>query len=354
MALRFAYIGCGFMGQKVHIPNFRSLPEVDFAALAEVRPRLGERVAARFGIPRVYRSHHEVAADPTIEAVGVSAAFSEQAEIAADLLAAGKHVFMEKPMAVSVEQAERMLAAARSGGGRLMVGYMKRHDDGNRIGHDTVAAWRDSGEMGRLTYARGHGFCGDWTNNLEAPMDQTDEPYPPAARRHPAWLPAEYADRYLGYLQQYTHNLNLLRWFLGSGPGAAVGVRAVDLDENGMTGVVVLEIAGVRAVLESGGVRYHSWDEHTQVYFERGWVQVWSPPLMGRNIPARVQIYDGRKRETREVAGPWTWAYRREAEEFVRRLGSGEPFESDGTDTLQDVAAFEAIYRAWLRGKGVL
>ena len=356
MALRFAYIGCGFMGQKVHIPNFRALPEVDFVALAEVRPKLAAKVATRFGIPKVYASHKEVAADPSIEAVGVSAAFTQQAEIAADLLSAGKHVFMEKPMAVSVEQAERMLEASRRGGGRLMIAYMKRHDEGNRIGRATVAQWRSSGEMGRLTYARGHGFCGDWTNNLETPMDKTDEPYPPAPRVRPAWLPEAYADRYMGYLQQYTHNLNLLRWFLGAGegPDGGVGVRAVDLDDNGMTGVAVLDIGGVRAVLESGGVQYHSWEEHTQIFFERGWVQVWSPPLMGRNVPARVQIYDGRSRETREVAGPWTWAYKREAEEFVRRLASGEPFESSGQDTLHDVAAFEAIYKTWLKGRGAL
>ena len=100
MSLRFAYVGCGFMAQKVHIPNFRRMSGVDLVGLAEVRPRLAEKVAARFGIPRVYRSHEEVALDPDVAAVGVSAAFSQQAEIAADLLAAGKHVFMEKPMAV--------------------------------------------------------------------------------------------------------------------------------------------------------------------------------------------------------------------------------------------------------------
>ena len=235
-----------------------------------------------------------------------------------------------------------------------MVAYMKRHDDGNRIGHAQVQAWLGSGDVGRLTYARGHGFCGDWTNNLEAQMDGTDEPYPPAPRIKPAWLPDEYVDRYMGYLQQYTHNLNLLRWFLGAGPEQPVGVRAVDLDENGMTGVAVLEIGGMRAVLESGSVQYHSWEEHTQIFFERGWVQVFSPPLMVRNQPARVQIYDGRRRETREVAGPWTWAYRREAEEFVRRLETGEPFDSSGEDTLQDVAAFEAIYRRWLQDRGAI
>src|SRR6202034_351865 len=100
-------------------------------ALAEVRPELGEEVAPRYGIPKVYRSHEEIAADPEIEAVGVSGPYSLQGKIAEDLLRAGKHVFMEKPMAVSLRRAESMLNVVRSDKARLMVGYMKRYDSGN-------------------------------------------------------------------------------------------------------------------------------------------------------------------------------------------------------------------------------
>jgi len=64
--VRFGYIGCGFVGQTIHIPNFAALPNCKFLALAEVRPGLGDEVAARYGIPKVYCSHEELAADPEI------------------------------------------------------------------------------------------------------------------------------------------------------------------------------------------------------------------------------------------------------------------------------------------------
>src|SRR5919206_1744076 len=105
------YVGCGFMAQHVHLPNFASLPGCRLVALAETRLRLAQQVAARYGVPKIYSSHLELAEDPEIEAVGVSAGFGQQGEIARDLLRAGKHVFMEKPMAVSVRQAEAILAA---------------------------------------------------------------------------------------------------------------------------------------------------------------------------------------------------------------------------------------------------
>src|SRR5579871_3776745 len=134
--VHLGYVGCGFMAQHVHLPNFASLAEARLVALAETRPHLARLVAERYGIPTVYASHHDLAADSSVEAVGVSAGYAQQGEIAADLLRAGKHVFMEKPMAVSVAQAERILAAAREGRARLMVAYMKRYDPGNVLARD--------------------------------------------------------------------------------------------------------------------------------------------------------------------------------------------------------------------------
>jgi len=111
--IRLGYVGCGFMAQHVHLPNFSSLSDCQLVALAENRVELGQQVAKRFGIPNVYREHRHLLDQSDIDAVAVSADYAQQGEIAADLLRAGKHVFMEKPMAVSVDQAARILQAER-------------------------------------------------------------------------------------------------------------------------------------------------------------------------------------------------------------------------------------------------
>ena len=176
--MRFGYVGCGFVAQRIHIPNFRSLPDCEFLAIAEVRAELGARVAARYGIPKVYRGHQELAADPEIEAVGVSAPYALQGRIAEDLLRAGKHVFMEKPMAVSLARAQSIVEAERVSGKRLMVGYMKRYDLGNLRLKQHMDAWRASGEMGRLLLARNHGFGGNWVyaQDPNVPFEGSGEP----------------------------------------------------------------------------------------------------------------------------------------------------------------------------------
>jgi predicted dehydrogenase len=350
--VRMGYVGAGFLAQHTHLPNFSSLEGCRLIALAEQRPRLARAAAERYRIPKVYANHLELAEDPEIEAVGVSAGFAQQGEIAADLLRAGKHVFMEKPMAVSIVQAEHILAAAREGNARLMVGYMKRYDPGNQLARETIARRRAEGDLGRVLFARNHGFCGNWLTDLDTSrMIRTDEPLPATSYRAqlPDWLPEQQVKSYINYLQQYTHNINLLRYLLDAGDDARV--RAVDLDADGITGVVTLEIAGVRSVIESGSIAFHAWDEHTQIYFQKGWVQIAAPTFFANPAQSRVEIYEGGPSAAYHipVVRPGTaWHYREEAAFFVRALRTGEPFPSSGEDTLTDIRLYEEIYRRYL------
>ncbi|MES2460354.1 MAG: Gfo/Idh/MocA family oxidoreductase [Armatimonadota bacterium] len=357
--VNFAYVGCGFVAQRIHIPNFVSQPNCRFVALAEARPDLGREVAARYGIPKVYTSHEQIAADPEIEAVGVSGPYALQGKIAGELLQAGKHVFMEKPMAVSVSRAESLVEIVRSGTARLMVGYMKRYDPGNLMLKRYIDEWRSTGEMGRLLLARNHGFGGNWTyaQDPNVPQSTSAETPPPAPDECPEWLPDKWKGSYLGYLQQWTHNVNLLRFFL-EGADKNTRVVTVDLDEDGMTGLLVLDIEGSRAVVESAYTNFHSWEEHTQIYFEKAWLRTTAPALMQKETSATLEIYragqEGQPARLTEEFPPPAWSYREEAKAFLRGIRTGEEFPSSAADTLHDVRLFEEIYKRWLSETGKL
>lgn len=376
--IRLGYVGCGFMAQCVHLPNFLATAGCDVVAVAETRPELGQRVQSALQIPKYYRHHTELLADPEVDAIAVSAAFGVQGEIARDALAAGKHVFMEKPMALTLAQADAILDAAQAAERRLMVGYMKRYDAGNELAHAEIVRLRAAGELGRVTYVRNHGFGGNWLAGLDRSPIVTDEPVADGSWFGPDWLPPEYMQPYVHYLQQFTHNINLLRWFAGavhsgdtqadkqaeaqtraaqSGGLSGVAVRAVDLDDDGYTGIVVFELNGVRSVLETGRLAHYRWDEHTQVYFEHGWVHVWSPALLHRQAAAQVEIYRAGNEHivSRPLPQlPYSWSYLREAQHFIDCLHSGAPFRSDGEDTRIDVWLCEEIYRQYLTQRGVL
>ena len=60
---KIGFVGCGFMGQLVHLPNFVASERCEVVALAELRPELGRIVADKYGIPKVYTHSSELAQD---------------------------------------------------------------------------------------------------------------------------------------------------------------------------------------------------------------------------------------------------------------------------------------------------
>jgi predicted dehydrogenase len=186
-------------------------------------------------------------------------------------------------------------------------------------------------------------------------MDTTDEPIPRLPTRGPEWLPPAHLNQYLNYLQEFTHNINLLRWFLSAGDN--VSVRAVDLDNDGYTGVVIFDMAGKRAVLETGDLSHYRYDEHMQIYYRHGWVKVMGPALLLKQTCAEVEIY--RAGDEQSFIHPlprpaWTWSYKREAEHFIRCLQTGETVHSSAADTYTNVRLFEEIYRIHLAQRALL
>jgi predicted dehydrogenase len=343
------YIGCGFLAQKVHIPNIVGLGEVELVAIAEPRGDLLEQVGRRHGVRRMYTSHLELAADPEIEAVMISGHYSGQGELAIDALTAGKHVLLEKPMATSLEQADRILAAeaGNDAGARLMVAYMKRYDPGYRLLRSLLTDASLTRELGEAILIRYHNLDGgEWLGGLDTPLATSELPLPQTTTAYPEWLEVSRRERYVLYLQQYTHNINLIRWLFGVGD--RIRVRHVDLDDDDYTGIVIFDVDGRRAVLETGVAESNTWDDELQIFFERGWLKATAAPLLLRNQPVTVQLsrLGARAGEVRTLTPTeWLWSYREEVRHFATALRTGEAFESPGSDTRTDVRIFEDIFR---------
>jgi predicted dehydrogenase len=122
-------IGTGYMG-KCHAlawnsvkPVFGDGPRPLLVHLAEVDAALAARRAEEFGFQRSTSNWRELIADPQVQIVSITTPNAFHAEMAIAALEAGKHVWCEKPMAVSLEDAERMADAARVSGRVAVLGY---------------------------------------------------------------------------------------------------------------------------------------------------------------------------------------------------------------------------------------
>ena len=108
------YYGAGFMGQLAHIQNYLEVDGCEIVALAEPRAELRDKVCQRYGIKRSYPTHKDLLKDTEVEAVVVVVARPNIGPIALDCLNAGKHLITEKPMAATLEQAQRLVGIAET------------------------------------------------------------------------------------------------------------------------------------------------------------------------------------------------------------------------------------------------
>jgi predicted dehydrogenase len=147
-SLVLAVAGLGYWGPNL-ARNFSSLAGCELGWCCDPSDEARARVARQFPGARFTADLDEVLADASVDAVVLATPVASHAEHAVRVLEAGKHCFVEKPLAQSVADAERVLGAAQQSGRVLMVGHLLEY-------HPGVAQLKqlaDSGELGdRIFY----------------------------------------------------------------------------------------------------------------------------------------------------------------------------------------------------------
>jgi predicted dehydrogenase len=148
---RVAVVGLGYWGPNL-ARNLAAIPGCELRWLCDPRPDARARAERAFAGPRVTGELTELLEDPALDAVLLATPVPTHAELAASVLQAGKHCFVEKPLATRASEAEAAVAAASSAGKTLMVGHLLEF-------HPAVARLKeliDSGELGALYYIYGN------------------------------------------------------------------------------------------------------------------------------------------------------------------------------------------------------
>jgi predicted dehydrogenase len=143
--VKVALAGLGYWGPNL-ARNFDDLAGAELAWLVDVDAERRGRYAARFPQARTGARLEEALADDAVDAVVIATPVPTHAELAKQALRAGKHVFVEKPIAVSARDAEEVVALAEELDLALMPGHLLLYHPGVRKLREIV----DSGELGRL------------------------------------------------------------------------------------------------------------------------------------------------------------------------------------------------------------
>ena len=145
--VRVGVVGLGHWGPNL-ARNFDGLPGSELSWLCDASEEARERLAPSLRDARVTAELDDLLADPRLDAIALATPVSTHADLAARVLEAGKHCFVEKPLAERVADAERAVEAARIAQRVLMVGHLLEYHPGVlRLKEIT-----DSGELGEIRY----------------------------------------------------------------------------------------------------------------------------------------------------------------------------------------------------------
>ncbi|MEP0324892.1 Gfo/Idh/MocA family protein [Bauldia litoralis] len=143
--LRIGVIGLGWFGE-IHCDAIAGIPNLELAALCtRTESRLAE-MATKFGVAKTYTDYADMLADPDIDAVSIVTMWDQHTDPTIAALKAGKHVFLEKPMASTVADCARIMEAAKDAKGILQIGHICRFNPRYRAAKEAI----DAGRIGKI------------------------------------------------------------------------------------------------------------------------------------------------------------------------------------------------------------
>lgn len=126
--IRLGIVGCGRVTETLHLPSLQRVPSAEVVALSDVSVQRLNRVADAFHIKSRHTSYQQLLEDASIDAVAVCVPAQSHVQVGLGALKAGKHLFIEKPLALRLDEADLLINFAKNSHLKAAVGFnLRRH-----------------------------------------------------------------------------------------------------------------------------------------------------------------------------------------------------------------------------------
>jgi predicted dehydrogenase len=347
--IRLGIIGCGAIAQVQHLPNLAALrEEFDVAIVCDRSPALAEYVATAFHVPRHVTDYRELL-ESDVEAV-LLCHTDPKTEVAVAAFEAGKHVFIEKPMCFSLQEADAIGEAARKAGKVGMAGYMKIYDPAYELAKREVEA------MGDVRFVQINHLHPDNALHLRqfhlqrfrdlpaGAMDDVRAAREAATRAAIGDVSPPVARAFHVLAGSMIHDLYGLRDMLGV-PAAVV---STEIWNDGRAINTVLEYPNGARCIATWIDLPNLWDfqETLEVYGDSKRVLLSYPTGFARGILSRVTVQEidaHGESVHKEPAVAWESPFSRELRHFHECISQGVPCRSSVASARDDIALIIAI-----------
>jgi len=335
MPVRICLIGAGRAG-RVHARNLcESVKEATLVAIVDPVLEARETLAREFDVPGQFATLEEALSGSAFDAVVITTPTFTHRDVAIEAAAAGKHIFCEKPMALTLEQCDQMIAAAETAQVLLQIGFMRRFDPAFVEAAERIR----SGAIGRpmiiKTHTRGPGLPPPWARDLATSNGMLAE--------------------------VNSHDWDTLRWLAGADyervyaevsnfKGSSHGITTEHFYDNAV--VSVRMESGALGLIDGTCPAEYGYDARAEVVGERGLLQIGE--LKGEAI---LTCVDGAQGLIQPVSRAWpqrfAWGYIYEMRHFVSAIRQGTTPRVTGQDGRWAVAGVLAATRSFLEGRPV-
>jgi predicted dehydrogenase len=290
-------VGVGAIG-RLHAENYATkIPNATLVGIADVNVDAAEQVASKHGVRGIYADYRELLKDRSVEAVVLATPPFLKKEITMAAAELGKHVFCEKPMTLSVKDADEMVRVVEGSKIKFQIGYQKRFDTSFVRAKEAI----EKGEVGKIMLVSAH---------------NRDPPSPVGG-----WS-ADPKKSGSIFLDTTSHDLDIVRWLTGSDVTRvyADGNSMIyeELRKNGDYDTVVVSLrfaSGAVGHVDSCISTPYGFDSRAEVVGTDAGIMI----SMGERNLTRVYRKDTVSNESYDYWGTrWAQAYRDEMVDFAR------------------------------------
>jgi myo-inositol 2-dehydrogenase/D-chiro-inositol 1-dehydrogenase len=328
--LKLGVIGTGRIG-KVHIATLvQSVPQADVIAVADVNQESAKELALKYGIKTVCASYKDIIKNPEVEAIVICSPTDTHAQYIVEAAQAGKHIFCEKPVDLSLDVIKKAIDEVKKAGVKLMVGFNRRFDP-NFL---KIKQMVEEGKIGEPHILK----------------ITSRDPNPPSA---------QYSAVSGGmFLDMTIHDFDMARYITGSNVKEVYTKATVLVDpEIGKAGDVDTAIItltfenGAIGVIDNSRKAVYGYDQRIEIFGSKGMVSA------DNNFPENHKYFAGdgvhSSLPLNFFMDRYIEAYANEMKVFCNAVVNGSKLPVTGEDGLLSVAIALAAKKSYLENRSV-
>ncbi|NMA96546.1 MAG: Gfo/Idh/MocA family oxidoreductase [Phyllobacteriaceae bacterium] len=346
--IRVGLIGLGEVAQLIHLPLLADDPNFTLAAVTDVSPSLVDYISQRYNVPTRAADADAIFADPSLNAVFILTPDHLHAELLTRAIQSGKHVFIEKPVCLSVAQLEPILAIPRQQGQVVFVGYMRR------ISRPFLKLKRRLPPLETIRHVRIRDIIREapffvaQTRHIFKPSDVPADLIAEGRSRTQAMLrsvmgencPPDALRAYQVLTGLSSHSFSAMRELLGTPKSCSYAVH-----KGGETVVCAFDYGSFIALYEAviddvsrfdSGIEVITQNQHFKLNYDTPYI---------RNLPTRLEITTSTPTQTgTEIIGPiYEDPFRIELTAFHDSIINGTPPKTSLEDSMADLKLFRDV-----------